>query len=72
MSTLTTTVTGKTITVACVVNRVDGASGGWQGDWAAYSAPGSWSVEETGRRGDKLPEAMARALFPGIDLDYRP
>lgn len=39
-------------------------------DWAAYIERGK-SVVDTARRGDKLPEAVARWFFPGIEEPYR-
>lgn len=40
-------------------------------DWAAYVSPGTASLADATSRGDKLPEAAARALFPGVEEPYR-
>lgn len=56
-------IAGASITVAAVVT--EGI------DWAAYYGPGSDSVQRVALSGDKLPERLARALFPGVEEAYR-
>ena len=56
-------VAGASVTIAAVVT--DGI------DWAAYYGPGSESIQRVALSGDKLPEQIARALFPGIQEAYR-
>lgn len=42
-------------------------------DWSAYWLPAEQVVSagHTADRGDKLPEAVARFFFPGIEEPYR-
>lgn len=56
-------VAGASVTIAAAVT--EGI------DWAAYYGPGSESVQRVALSGDKLPEHIARALFPGVEEAYR-
>jgi len=56
-------VAGASVTIAAVIT--EGI------DWAAYYGPGSESVQRVALSGDKLPENIARALFPGVEEAYR-
>lgn len=59
---------------ACAVVAVAGE----MGDWAAYIGsmiePNSDTsiINRVARWGDKLPEEVARAFFPNVDLIWRP
>ena len=60
-----TTMTGSLFTLVAVVNPGI--------DWAAYrdDPQRQMPVSLTAARGDKLPEAVARYFFPGIEEPYR-
>ena len=50
----------------------DGNPDGTVGDWAAYYGPVAWGEDEVRTHGDKLLESVARGIFLGVSLPYRP
>lgn len=70
---------GERVVLVASINRPDGPRypSGWRGDWAAYQGavpedlPRDQAVGQVAGRGWKVPEAIARFFFAGVDLPYR-